>query len=190
MDVVCYCSVGYRSSLVAEKLHDYVKKSKGNGTKTALTRRHPGYLSIGKLGITSIHCLVFIFQMQQVPTYLYITWREACLNGPMRTDIWSTVGEKPPSSLILTTLCLESYWILNYENLRRERDRERELQPTVIEQRSSYHTPRTASLRLIFWMKLSFIILHVHCMFFGWCVLYMSVLIQYIEMKFDGFFWV
>lgn len=28
MDVVCYCSVGYRSSLVAEKLHDYVKKSK------------------------------------------------------------------------------------------------------------------------------------------------------------------
>lgn len=28
MDVVCYCSVGYRSSLVAEKLQDYVKKSK------------------------------------------------------------------------------------------------------------------------------------------------------------------
>lgn len=67
-------------------------------------------------------------------------------------------------------------------------ERERELQPTVIEQRSSYHTSRTASLRLILWMKLSFIILHVHCMFFGWCVLYMSVLIQYIEMKFDGFF--
>lgn len=33
MDVVCYCSVGYRSSLVAEKLQDYIKKS----TDTAST---------------------------------------------------------------------------------------------------------------------------------------------------------
>lgn len=97
MDVVCYCSVGYRSSLVAEKLQDYVKKSKGTGTKTPVSLRYQGLgppvslryqgqISVRKLGITSINCLVF-FQMQQVPTYLCITWREACLNGPMRTDI-------------------------------------------------------------------------------------------------------
>lgn len=120
MDVVCYCSVGYRSSLVAEKLQDYVKKSKGTGTKTPVSRRYQGQISVRKLGITSINCLVF-FQMQQVPTYLYITWREACLNGPMRTDIWLTVREKRPSSLTPTTRCLESYWILNYANLKRER---------------------------------------------------------------------
>ncbi|XP_061178546.1 uncharacterized protein LOC133187200 [Saccostrea echinata] len=30
LDVVCYCSVGYRSALVAQKLQDYVNKSMGN----------------------------------------------------------------------------------------------------------------------------------------------------------------
>lgn len=70
MDVVCYCSVGYRSSLVAEKLQDYVKKSKGTGTKTPVSLRYQGLgppvslryqgqISVRKLGITSINCLVF-----------------------------------------------------------------------------------------------------------------------------------
>nr|XP_022314208.1 uncharacterized protein LOC111118838 isoform X2 [Crassostrea virginica] len=30
LDVVCYCSVGYRSSLVAQKLQDYVKHTTGS----------------------------------------------------------------------------------------------------------------------------------------------------------------
>ncbi|XP_062613827.1 uncharacterized protein LOC134275575 [Saccostrea cucullata] len=30
LDVICYCSVGYRSALVAQKLQDHVSKSTGN----------------------------------------------------------------------------------------------------------------------------------------------------------------